>query len=267
VVFPGSAVYVAIILGVSTGLIAFRAGALTADGAAAAAVVGAIIFGVGGLPAALLIILFFVSSSMLTRFRAQQKNALQLGFSKGGRRDAGQVGANGSIAVICMLLYAWLGSSLALMGFVGALAAATADTWGTEIGVLSKKQPRSILDGTPLAPGASGGMTPLGTIASAGGAMVIGLMGIFVLRDWRALPLGLIGGLSGAILDSLLGARWQAMYFCPACEKPTERHPIHVCGAQTIYQRGWPWLNNDGVNFLATCMGAGVSAGLAGLWI
>ena len=35
----------------------------------------------------------------------------------------------------------------ALGGFVGAIAVATADTWGTEIGVLSQRQPRNMLSG------------------------------------------------------------------------------------------------------------------------
>jgi uncharacterized membrane protein len=77
----------------------------------------------------------------------------------------------------------------------------------------------------------------------------------------------MIGGVSGATIDSLLGARWQAMYFCPACAVETESRREHHCGKRTEYRRGWSWLNNDGVNLLATIVGAGVSVGLAILWI
>ncbi len=63
-------------------------------------------------------------------------------------------------------------------------------------------------------------------------------------------------GLLGALFDSLLGATVQAIYYCPACEKETERHPVHLCNTETRYSRGWQWLTNDLVNF--ACAGFGV---------
>ena len=56
------------------------------------------------------------------------------------------------------------------------------------------------------------------------------------------------------MVDSLLGATVQAMYYCPACEKETERR-IHNCGTRTRPMRGVNWLNNDVVNFIATLFG------------
>jgi uncharacterized membrane protein len=61
--------------------------------------------------------------------------------------------------------------------------------------------------------------------------------------------------LGGSMLDSLLGATVQAIYYCPACDKETERR-IHTCGTKTRPLRGWPWMNNDVVNFIATLWGA-----------
>ena len=48
------------------------------------------------------------------------------------------------------------------------------------------------------------------------------------------------------MVDSILGATVQAMYYCPACEKETER-PIHNCGTRTRPMRGVNWLNNDDI--------------------
>jgi uncharacterized membrane protein len=50
------------------------------------------------------------------------------------------------------------------------------------------------------------------------------------------------------------------MYYCPADEKETEKHPLHSCGTATVHIRGWEWLNNDWVNF--ACGASGVIVAL-----
>jgi uncharacterized membrane protein len=72
-------------------------------------------------------------------------------------------------------------------------------------------------------------------------------------------------GLAGSLFDSFLGARVQAMYYCPTDKKETERHPLHTCGTQTVHVRGWKWLNNDWVNL--ACGAFGVVVALIGLAI
>jgi uncharacterized membrane protein len=72
----------------------------------------------------------------------------------------------------------------------------------------------------------------------------------------------IIGGLAGALFDSLLGATVQAIYHCPSCQKETERHPLHICGTVTVRVRGWRWLNNDWVNFACSLVGAAIAVGI-----
>jgi len=155
---------------------------------------------------------------------------------------------------------------LCLAGYTGALATATADTWATELGVLSPHQPRLITTGKPVGPGTSGGMTLLGTGAGAVGALALGLVFWLLQRcpkSLASLPLiALFSGLSGSIVDSILGATVQAMYYCPTCEKETERY-VHKCGTRTLPLRGIAWLNNDVVNFIATLSGALTAMGIA----
>jgi uncharacterized membrane protein len=83
---------------------------------------------------------------------------------------------------------------------------------------------------------------------------------------WGIALAGTAGGLAGSLVDSLLGATVQAMYFCPACQKETERHPTHACGARTDRIRGWSWLGNDAVNFAATAFGALLAIGISALF-
>jgi uncharacterized membrane protein len=69
-------------------------------------------------------------------------------------------------------------------------------------------------------------------------------------------------GLVGSLLDSILGATIQGIYRCPQCDKETERHPVHLCGSETTLIRGWRWLNNDLVNFIASVSGALTALGV-----
>ena len=72
-----------------------------------------------------------------------------------------------------------------------------------------------------------------------------------------------LSGLAGSLFDSLLGATIQAIYWCPACQKETERHPLHTCGTETTLKRGQPWLDNDWVNAACTAVGAVAAALMA----
>jgi uncharacterized protein (TIGR00297 family) len=234
--------------------------ALSRSGSIAAVFVGTITFGLGGFIPAILLITFFVSSSALSRIGRRQKQEVSKEFAKGGSRDLGQVVANGGIAALCAATYGLVGDNLWLVGLAGALAAVNADTWSTELGVLAQRWPRLITDGSRVEPGTSGGITAEGTLAALGGATVIGL--ILGISEWE-FKMGVavvLGGFCGAMIDSLLGASVQMLYLCPTCDKQTERHPYHSCGSPTSYSRGWRWLSNDVVNFIASLAGAFIAA-------
>jgi uncharacterized membrane protein len=116
-----------------------------------------------------------------------------------------------------------------------------------------------ISTGKRVEPGTSGAVTPEGTLAALGGAGVIGSAAWLLYGTGTLVVLALVGGLVGALFDSLLGATVQAIYHCPTCGKETERHPTHICGSETLILRGWPWLNNDGVNFVSSIIGGVVA--------
>ncbi len=239
-------------LGVAIAALAYSRRTLTLDGAVAAAGVGCLTFALGGLPAAGALLSFFGSSSALSRVGDARKRALPLAQSKGSQRDAWQVLANGGVATLCVVA----GQP---RGMVGALAAASADTWATELGLLATAPPRRITTLERVPAGTSGGVTLQGLGASVGGALVVGLGHALLGGGWSSVRRALAGGLGGALVDSLLGATLQAAYWCPRCQVPTEDALHAPCNAPTRLRGGFAWMTNDTVNLLATLSGAAIA--------
>lgn len=240
--------------------LAYSAGALSPGGALGAGVLGGLVFGLGGLRPSLVLLWFFLSSSLLTRLFHRRKQAASQEYAKGGARDLAQVLANGGVAGIALLLYALGGLRPGLYAFAGALAAANADTWATELGVLSRQPPRLLLSGRRVPAGTSGGVSPTGLLAAAAGAGTLAILCGCLFEDMSLAAAALVAGFLGSGLDSVLGACCQRVYYCPACAKQTEQHPEHRCGTPTEALRGAAWLDNDAVNALATLFGAVLAA-------
>jgi uncharacterized protein (TIGR00297 family) len=239
---------------------AYRGHSLSRSGAWGALLEGTLIFGLGGWRWAVILLAFFISSSALTRMFARRKASLNEKFDKGGQRDIGQVLANGGIAALFAGLHLFFPQAAwTWMGFAASLAAVNADTWATELGVLNPSLPRLITNWKPVERGTSGGISLYGTLAAAGGALLIaGLAGLLGPSGnfWMITGIAGLGGLLGALFDSFLGATVQAIYRCPQCGKETEKHPQHTCGTETIQVRGLKWLNNDMVNLGCAVVGA-----------
>ncbi len=256
-----------LLLSAIIGYVGYARQSLSRSGVFGAMLVGTLIFGLGGLAWGALLVLFFFSSSALSNFKEARKATVAEKFSKGSRRDLVQALANGGVGALAALGNALWPHPLWWLGFVGAMASVNADTWATELGVLSPSQPRLITTGRSVEPGTSGGLTVTGTLAALAGAVLISLVAaLFDLAGGRPinqvawlLLAAAAAGLLGSLFDSLLGATVQSIYYCDACGKETERYPLHACGAPTRRLRGWRWMNNDWVNFLSSLSGAALA--------
>ena len=256
------------------GLVAFaawRARSLSNSGAIAAGVMGALLFGIGGLGWAAVLLAFFISSSAFSRMFKRQKRGLNEKFSKGSQRDWAQVLANGGVGTLMLAFYlAYPEATWPWAAFAGAMAAVNADTWATELGVLSKNPPRLLTTMQIVERGTSGGVSLAGSLAAAAGAAFIALFALAGFSP-RERVTGFIvitaAGLLGSLLDSFLGASIQAIYTCPTCQKETEQHPTHSCGTRTWPLRGWSWFNNDVVNTGASLSGALIAGLVFLLWL
>ncbi len=271
---PVSRIVLGLLLSTAIGGLACWRGSLSPGGWLGAIITGTLTFGFGGWPWGLTLITFFISSSLLSHYKERVKEQKTGGkFAKGARRDLAQALANGGLGALLALAYGLLGEPPLLLAlFVGVMGTVTADTWATELGVLSSSPPRLITTLKVAEPGTSGAVSTVGTLASAAGGLLMGLsMLCFVAIEqalaaegtplalllWMA-PAGLLGGLAGSLSDSLMAATVQATYRYPS-GKETER-PIGKDGTPNTFVRGLPWFNNDMVNMLSTLTGGAVAA-------
>ncbi|KAF0720685.1 Aste57867_110 [Aphanomyces stellatus] len=231
----------------------------------------------------LLLFTFYFSSSKLTHYKEDRKAALDATSEVGGQRRAVQVLSVSLIATGLAIAYSsWVGEDrplnsaadpLATMlwgAYLAHYACAAADTWASELGVLSTSSPILITRCKTVPPGTNGGISVLGTLAAAAGGTFMGLVfylyHVFFLpsssvAQWPTIVFGLASGVVGCMLDSLLGATLQSTYYCTRTNRvvswpqvPTF-DVIHICGYDV--------LSNEQVNVVSVALTTLLGAYLA----
>lgn len=248
---------VAVALAASVAVASWYARFLSVSGSIATFVLASLIFGLGGVQWSVPILTFFITSSVLSRVGKKKKASYQLIFEKTDTRDTGQVAANGGVAgilLICSFLFPLKADWYLL--YLASLSSVTADTWGTELGLLSGSLPRSITTLRRTETGTSGAVSISGLVGGAAGALTIAMSGCF-WQNRSDLPATIativIAGVIGSLVDSLLGATAQARLRCDVCGKMTER-VIH-CATPTRLVGGVRWIRNDIVNWVCATAG------------
>ncbi|RAH49771.1 DUF92 domain-containing protein [Aspergillus brunneoviolaceus CBS 621.78] len=200
----------------------------------------------------ILLAVFYLGGSRVTKVKHEIKSRLTLSAtgSEGGEgpRTHVQVLANSIVASVLILAHTYVlakrsaaGSNAAqcfsnghdvadvlMVGIVANYAAVTADTFSSELGILSTSKPRLITSPTfrVVPPGTNGGVTGTGLLAGMFGAFTIALSSAAFLPFCGAPPggstLGLLTsragwvaavtawGTLGSVLDSILGGLFQA---------------------------------------------------------
>lgn len=235
----------------------YKKEALSISGGIFAVILGTSLYYFGGVFFSAILVGFFISSSILTKYKKACKKELEDINEKGGKRDYIQVIANGLLGFIFALLFFITKNHVFILAYSTAFAASNADTWASELGVLSKHAPVSIITFKKIERGMSGGVSPLGTISSAFGAGFIGF--IFATgyifqygfsTSWvKLFILCSLCGFIGSLADSLIGSTIQAKYICTVCNKYTEKKVHH--GIMTNKIGGFRFINNDVVNFVS----------------
>ncbi|MGI1805206.1 DUF92 domain-containing protein [Exiguobacterium sp. TDN 0502] len=246
-------------------LTGYRFRLLTMSGAVLTLVVGSGVsvgFGWQGLA---VLLLFFGSSSLLSKVGRSKKQVVDTIVEKDGARDGWQVLANGGVALFAALAYTMTQEASYQLLFLFVIAASNADTWASEIGPLSKRDPWSLKTFRRVPAGTSGAMSVIGTIGTIAGAAFIACTAslIFSLPIPMAVLITSIGVL-GSLFDTIFGATWQRVYRCSICGELTEKRIHHQ--TPTSYVSGIRILGNDAVNFLTSGLAGGIGFIFVRFW-
>lgn len=147
--------------------------------------------------------------------------------------------------------------SFLLCAYLGHYACCNGDTWASELGVLNTRRPFLCLPPFREVPvGTNGGISLLGTAASLGAGVFIGLgfalLGIAAEQGHFQIGYVLLGaaaGLGGSMLDSAMGATLQATYYDTEKKcicSPLTKNGKHICG--------WDILTNEQVNAISVAV-------------
>ena len=296
---------VAALLTVVLALRGLKRRALSPSGALAALLVGAATLAADYTFGAILLA-FYLSGSYFTKYGSSRKAKFDFQRKQGeGQRTWAQVLATAGIAagasVLWLLRIGTVGGrarigvgaspfeTAVLIAVLSSLATAAGDTWGSELGMLSTSDPMLLIGCRRVPRGTNGAISPLGTVASAAGGLFIGLVAwvsvcisdAVLLGDtygtpqsqWPLIPLGLLAGLVGSVVDSVLGSVIQRSWVdedgkvtgelpagatvasfsaSPLSQKPQQKQQQQQQQPKRFaVVAGWDIVSNEAVNFLS----------------
>lgn len=174
-------------------------GVLDKEGMIAAVIMGAVIVYFAGLNYLAFMFIFLFLGIIVTRYDYEIKRDMGLYEHERGVEN---VLSNG----LGPMLFAIVAGVLGPVPFLASVAAVTADTFGSEVGVLARGKPLNLGNLQPAKAGTSGAISAMGTVASAIGAMLIAVAGllIFNLNPNQAFWIG-VAGFLGSFVDTLFG--------------------------------------------------------------
>ncbi len=223
---------IALALSITFAFVAFILNWLTLDGMTSAILFGLIAFGLGSCTGAAIVLAFFISSSLLSKDLISEESFLETKF----RRDGIQVWSNGFWFTLWIIIWFITKNEIFLIAGVASMAAATADTWASEIGGHRVKgKTWSFPSFKIVKPGTDGGISIFGTFASLLGAIFIGII-FWLINDESHLILILIisiSGVIGSLIDSFLGSKLQGTELQKNIKKLFLKHSTKV-GNNTV---------------------------------
>jgi uncharacterized protein (TIGR00297 family) len=198
-VAPVGTLAAAAAINASVSFVTRRLGVVSSSGAVAGAVAGFVVLSAGGWGAYAVLWTFFVAGTAATKWDYRRKVSAGVAQADRGRRGAPHVVANVGIAAALLLL------RVRPVAFAAALAAALADTLGTEIGGLYGRRPFSLITLSRRAAGDAGAVSAVGVAAGAIGAALLGAAAALArVVPFAAIPVVAAAGLAGSLAESVV---------------------------------------------------------------
>ncbi|WP_227134541.1 DUF92 domain-containing protein [Halorubellus salinus] len=238
---PGE-VALAVGVTVAFGYVSYYLETASVPGMLTGVLLGLLTIVLGGLEWFAVLIAFYGIGGLSTKFKYEEKAERGVAEDNEGARGSGNVLGNSAVALAAVVGYAAvepgyvpLAAEVYLFAFVGSLATAMSDTLSSEIGAVYDN-PRLVTTGARVDPGTDGAITWQGELAGfVGAALVAGVAyALFPAVDGAGAGVVFVAGVAGMTADSVLGATVEDDF-----------------------------VGNQGVNFLATLVGALVGGGLA----
>ncbi len=235
----GMSAALAITIGI--GVVSHALGAASVAGMVTGILLALLTIVLGGYDWFALLITFFAVGSLSTKFEYETKAERGVAEANDGARGSSNVIGNTAAAMVAVVGYAasevaliTADPGLFLFAFAGALSTALADTLSSEIGSVYA-EPRLITTFERVEPGTDGGVTWQGELAGFAGAGAMAAVAFLAMGELAAVGAAIVfvAGVVGMTVDSLLGASLEGVY-----------------------------IDNQGVNFLATLAGALAAVGL-----
>lgn len=216
-------------------------------------------FGGDFLPVSFIAALFAVSTvvAVVTKKRNKRSSAVKQAHTA---RKSRQIIAVGLFALISIGVYFFTDVAVFRYIFFLALTEQFADSMASDVGSLTKGKNVSIVTLRPIEKGISGGVSLLGTVSAlvASFALMLLPLACGALSPTAYLAISALAFV-GTLIDSVVGALFQALYRCDTCNSPTEA-TIH-CDRPARLVKGFRLIDNVAVNYIAgfaTCLLGGL---------
>ncbi len=199
---------IGVLLNTLVAVAVWRAGGVSASGAIAGAILGALIYAGAGWRGWVMLVVGFGAAWSTSKIGLARKRVLGIEEAREGRRGAENAIANCGLAAVAAL--AALFSSYhdaALLALTAALTAGASDTVASEIGKAWGGRTVLVTTLASVKPGTPGAMSLEGTAAGLAAAFVMGLIACLVgLLPFSALWIVVVAATAGALVESALAA-------------------------------------------------------------
>lgn len=243
--FASSGLFIYIAFSFAILITAYKLNSITPDGIVAASLTAITLYALGGQWIGISLLVFFVLGSAVSKLKNEYKRKAESLQEDSGARNWKQVLSNSLPAsIVVWITYIYPENKSVLLLAFAVFSAAAADTFSSEIGMMSKGKVFNILTGKPMPSGLSGGVSLAGFAAGFLGSL---LLSIFVLPQFglEGMIFVSILGFLGTIFDSIIGVVLQSKYM--GSDGQLQEKP------DNIYERpvkGLKIITNNAVNFI-----------------